>query len=367
MRFVVRGLMRRPWRSLLSLAAISVASGAYVMLVALGGSLVAGVQRTVNFLGAELTVQQAGAGLPETSWLEQDQLAGLAAFPGVERVVATVISVVRTRGSSHFFAFGVSGLPDELYGLELVRGRCPRRGADEVMLGERAARRLGKDVGQTLDLKGRELELVGVYRADRGLLDNGAVLPLEVAQQVFRTGPRANLAFLRLTPDADRDEVAEQLGRRFPELEVARSDIWVSTYRQLDIVERFARILAVVALLVACLGVSNVLALGVSERRGEIGLLRALGWRRGSVAGTVLGEALGLGLVGGAVGWPLGSAALWLLRHAYDTSGLFAQSIPSALGMESIGLCLVAAILGAVPALVLALRIEPAQALRVLG
>ncbi len=363
----MRGLARRPWRSLLSLAAIAVAAASYLMLVALGGSLVKGVQQTVNFLGAELTVQQAGAGLPETSWLDAQQLSGLAEFPGVERLVAIVITVVRMPGNSHFFAFGVGGLPDKVPGLALVRGRRPIAGADEVMLGQRAAARLGLDVGRTLEVRRRKLSVVGVFEADRGLLDSGAVLPLDIAQEVFRTGPRANLAFLMLAPDADSGAVAEGLSRRFPEIEVARSDIWVSTYRQMDIVEQFARILAAVALLVACLGVSNVLALGVSERRGEIGLLRALGWRRSTIAATVVGEALGLGLFGGLLGCPLGAVALRLLRTVYDSTGLFAQTIPAGLNVEVVGLCLFAAFLGACPALVLALRIEPARALRVLG
>ena len=365
--FVLRGLARRPWRSLLSLAAIAIAAASYLLLVALGGSLVKGVQQTVNFLGAELTVQQAGAGLPETSWLEAQQLEGMAEFPGVERLIALVIAVVRMPGNSHFFAFGVGGLPNDVPGLELVRGRRPVAGADELMLGQRAATRLGLGIGRTLEIRGRELAVVGVFAADRGLLDSGAILPLGVAQGVFRTGPRANLAFLMLASGADAGTVAEGLARRFPEIEVARSDIWVSTYRQLDIVDQFARILAAVALLVACLGVSNVLALGVSERRGEIGLLRAIGWRRSTIAATVVGEALGLGLFGGLLGCPLGAAALRLLRLAYDTSGLFAQKIPLSLDLEVVGLCLLAAMLGAGPALALALRIEPAHALRVLG
>ncbi len=61
-----------------------------------------------------------------------------------------------------------------------------------------------------------------------------------------------------------------------------------------------------VVLGVGALATADVLLVGVMERRGEIGVLKAVGWRTGAVAGLFLLEGAVLGLLGGGVGTALG-------------------------------------------------------------
>ncbi len=112
-----------------------------------------------------------------------------------------------------------------------------------------------------------------------------------------------------------------------------------------------------VSLLVAALATTDVLLMGVLERRREMGLLKAVGWKNRSVFALILWEATGLGLLGGLVGWGMAAGLL---------TGLFALPVVAGLSLLPIGVVvpiLVASLAAVYPA-VQATRVPPAEAMR---
>ena len=75
-----------------------------------------------------------------------------------------------------------------------------------------------------------------------------------------------------------------------------------------------------IALLIGILGIANTMAMSVFERTREIGILRALGWKRGQVLILIQLEAVVLGLGGGIVGVVIGWGALHLLAALPQTA-----------------------------------------------
>jgi putative ABC transport system permease protein len=118
--------------------------------------------------------------------------------------------------------------------------------------------------------------------------------------------------------------------------------------------------LGLVALLVGGVGIANVMVISVLERRGEIGLRRALGATRPDIAGQFLSESLLLSLLGGLAGAAIGVAV---------TAGYAAiKALPTTLSAAALGggigaALTIGAVAGIYPAL-RASRLAPTEALR---
>jgi putative ABC transport system permease protein len=202
-----------------------------------------------------------------------------------------------------------------------------------VILPEAHATRLGLDVGDTLDLatgadEGVPLKVVGIV--ERGLPGRGGEsILVGWPDATGRLGVRgADALAVRYDPVGDRSETSAAVGELARSLalqpvpiervEGAVSDALSRVFGLFDV-------LALVAVVVAALGIVNTLAMDVAERVREIGILRATGMTRRQVGRMVVVEAGVLGLTGAILGVATGLAAavvLLSLAGARDLGGL---------------------------------------------
>jgi putative ABC transport system permease protein len=104
--------------------------------------------------------------------------------------------------------------------------------------------------------------------------------------------------------------------------------------------------------------------MSVFERTREIGILRALGWKRRQVMILIQLEASVLGLGGGFIGIAFGWCALHLLAALPQTASIVSASIPLPLLSEALGIAVLAGLIaGALPAWRGA-QLSPVEALR---
>ena len=93
------------------------------------------------------------------------------------------------------------------------------------------------------------------------------------------------------------------------------------------------------------------MAMSVFERTREIGILRALGWKRSQVVILIQLEACVLGLGGGFLGIAAGWFALHLLATLPQTGSIVSASLPISILAEALGIALLAGLIaGALPA-----------------
>jgi putative ABC transport system permease protein len=115
-----------------------------------------------------------------------------------------------------------------------------------------------------------------------------------------------------------------------------------------------------IALLVGGVGVANTMVTSVLERRGEIGLRRALGATRGHIRAQFLGEALLVSFLGGLGGVALG----WLVTAAYARFKGWEVLVPAWALLGGLAAALVIGALGGISPAMRAARLAPTDALR---
>jgi putative ABC transport system permease protein len=154
--------------------------------------------------------------------------------------------------------------------------------------------------------------------------DELIVVPVANAQQIFNTP-----SLFRILVEASsaeqmeraRSDIIDIVTRRHQGIEdftVITQDAVLSTFDSIfGVVTGALAAIAGVSLIVAGVLIMNVMLVAVSQRTGEIGLLKALGATRQQIVVLFLAEASSLSLLGGLIGYGIGEAASWALRTSY--------------------------------------------------
>lgn len=189
--------------------------------------------------------------------------------------------------------------------VKLVQGRALRFGTTEIMVGSGIAARFdGAGVGERLRIGGREWTVVGVFDAGGSAFDSEVWTDSEQLMQTFRR-PNYSSVVARLNDGTQFDAFRERLesDQRTP-VDVEREPQYYE--KQSEQMANFIRylgiFLSVVFSLGAMIGAMITMYAAVANRTGEIGTLRALGFRRSGIQLAFLFESLALGLIGWLAG-----------------------------------------------------------------
>lgn len=126
---------------------------------------------------------------------------------------------------------------------------------------------------------------------------------------------------------------------------------------------------AIMAMMVACFGVANLVVAGIHARRYELGVLRAIGASRGVVARLVLAEAILIAIGAIVLGTALGFQAAWAGQRMYELLIGLTLSLRPPVGplMFSWTVTLVLTLLAAAPAVIALARRKPLELLGARG
>jgi putative ABC transport system permease protein len=380
------GLRARPVRSLLAALGIAVAVAALVAVLGIAASSQANLLAQLGRVGNLLTVAsgQTFSGnptpLPDTAErmiraippvqaiAAVGQVPGAtvrrsAAVPAIETGGITVLAAERTLVST----LGATVLRGHF--LDAVADRYP-----EVVLGYSAARTLGlSSLAQPAQVyvDGQYLTVVGILAPVDVApeIDDAALVSFPVAEQDL--GLPAIGATTRLYLRADPDQVSAVVGV-LPFTASPAAPEAVAVRRPSDVLNarlaaRTAFVglflgLTGVALLIGGIGVANIMVIGVLERRGEIGLRRALGARARHIGLQFLVESVSLATIGGLCGAALGWLAVIVWARL---AGQPATVPPIDLAAGAGAAVVIGALAGLYPAL-RAARLAPARALHAL-
>jgi putative ABC transport system permease protein len=158
--------------------------------------------------------------------------------------------------------------------------------------------------------------------------------------------------------------MVDKINAEFPEVHASLSGEFASQLPDMQNANAMVGAVALIAILVGGVGVMNTMLMAVLERTREIGVLRALGWRRRAILGLILRESLALGVIGAALAVVVAFGFAALLNTIPDYGAVmdyswsvdvFAQALGAAVGLGVVG--------GLYPAF-RATRLQPVEALR---
>ena len=130
--------------------------------------------------------------------------------------------------------------------------------------------------------------------------------------------------------DAGVSALARRIEREVAGVAAVPARDFVQGDLQIRLTKTMAWATTVVALILGSIGLLNTMVMAVFERTGEVGLLRALGWRRRRVLALILGEAVILGLLGSVVGTGLAYAGVRALQLDPTSRGFIDPNLPPA-------------------------------------
>ncbi|WP_407313338.1 ABC transporter permease [Desulfosporosinus sp. SB140] len=184
--------------------------------------------------------------------------------------------------------------------------------ANEVILGSDVAHTLDLKPGQTVTIKGQNFNVAGVIQPTGSAENDQAVfIDLNLLQKLANKPNAISLieaaAFCYSCPI---DEVSKQLTAVLPGTKVTalRSTI-ESRNETVNKFNLFARSVSLILFLTSSLVITMTMKSSVEERTREIGVLRAIGFRKRHILQTILTEAGILSVLGGVLGYFLGMSA----------------------------------------------------------
>jgi putative ABC transport system permease protein len=191
-----------------------------------------------------------------------------------------------------------------------IHGTQPKA-REEVLIGNEVAVRFFKSAGDTLPLSGRSIKIAGVLD-ETGSQDDFLIFSdLSLVQEVLKKPEALSLievsAFCLTCPI---DDIVGQISKVLPHAKVTaiKQTIQIRV-EALEHFKKFSVGISVIVLLIGGLIVFTNMMASVNERKREIGIFRAIGFRRSHVIRIIFLEALIIGVIAGMVGYLLGLVA----------------------------------------------------------
>jgi putative ABC transport system permease protein len=345
---VLRGLLRRPVRTGLTLVGISIGIAAVVALVGISRGFEQSWAQGMKARGTDIVVSNMGNALAPKPFNAdvRDRVAGI---PQVAATSAIFVDLTSVEDSSMMIVSAREWGSFSLKSLKLVSGRMPNDAMEPaVVLGQNAAEVLKKKLGDPIQLEARELTVVGIV--DGGaLVENGSViLSLPLYQEISGNEGRINIIDVRATDGMDEEGIKKlcaKINAEIPEARALPAGQNVGNSQAYRFISAMSWGTSLLAVTVGVLGVMNTMLMTVFERKQEICILLAIGWKRGRIIRMVLMESALLGLFGGIVGVIIGTAGVKVMERMPAIHGLLEPDLSLLLMIVSVAIAVVVGVI----------------------
>jgi putative ABC transport system permease protein len=322
-------------------------------------------------VGVDLLVIKGRVGRQLESGIPESMCDQIRAIDGVVDIIPAVNDVISFPGEDLFMVVVNGFVPESkvFEHLELQDGRNLKLDdSRKVMLGKILAENLNKGVGDQIEVYDEEFfEVVGVFDSFSVIESGSLVMPMRELQPLIGREEQV-LGISVLTADGTDSLQLDQIRTEIESLEpgvVARNARdHIDGLTEIQLVSAMAWLTSAIALVIGGVGVMNTMIMTVQERTREIGVLRAIGWRRGRVIKMILFESLILGAIGAIVGTCGAIVLVKFLTSLPTVNGLLDGEIQPIVVVYGVVLAMFVGLIGGLVPAAIASRMTPTAALR---
>ncbi len=324
-------LRRRKGRAAFLVAGLLIGVGTVVALISLTQSMTGQTKANLQSFGANILVQprakdvalsyggiSAGGLSVGQQYLSQDDVARIDAIPSradISAVAPQLVGAVRVKGHRALL-LGVD--PAQQFKLKrwwsVGSGHAPQK-QGELIAGAAAARTLKLQMGDYLTIGGRRFTVTGVLGETGSQDDSLLIAELGDVQQVLgEPGKLTLVEIAALEAGTPVERIARELGAALPQARVtAMQEAVKSRQHAVDQFRQFSYAIVGVVIAIEALVVFLTVMGSVSERTREIGVFRAIGFRRVHITRLILIEAVVASTIAGVLGYVAGMAVTYVV------------------------------------------------------
>jgi putative ABC transport system permease protein len=379
---VLRNLRRRKAKAGFVLAGLLIAVSTAVALLGLIEAMNRDIQKKLEEYGANILI------LPKTENLSLTygglSLGGVS-FEMQEIRQADLVRVQAIKNAANVAAMG----PMVLGALEVKERKVLLAGVDfqatkilkpwwkiggtvptdfGVLLGSEASRILALETGDHFKVNGSELQVSGILEPTGSQDDQLVFVRLDTAQSLLHKEGRVSMVEVAALCNAcPIEDMVSQISRALPDTKVMAIQQVVQTRMEtLDYFRKFSYGVTAVLVLVGSLVVLVTMMGSVRERTSEIGIFRAMGFRRSHVIKIILLEAGIISAMAGMLGYLVGFGSTKFALPFFTGSNDIGVMFDPFLAAGAFAVAVIMGLASSVYPALLAAQIDPTDALRAL-
>src|SRR5262245_9929752 len=335
MASALRALRENPLRSALTMLGIIIGVGSVVLLIGIGQGVKADITQQIEKLGMNTVFIVPGKldknGQPNPmstlgiSTLTERDVTQIKRVPGVATCVPVMfVYGYIERGKETYASFVIASEPDviQIWPKRNVEGRfftAQERDSAVCVLANAPKKDIFGDkpaLGQTVTVRGVDFKVIGVQEPEKddsfltfGSFSNVIYVPYMAARRLYKGG-QINRILIKADYQHDPERILGAVKQAMLANHAGKEDFGTLTAKQIlstiykvfNIVTALLAGISAISLIVAGIGIMNIMLVTVTERTREIGIRKTVGARRQDIFLQFLTEAVIMSITGGIVG-----------------------------------------------------------------